>query len=77
MNGYTLPACGVKDLTELLTLDSVASMRFRSRFGDANANDRAFSGQILGKALMAAARTVPEVRAVTAMQFLFLQGNAA
>ena len=27
MNGYTLPACGVKDLTELLTLDSVASMR--------------------------------------------------
>ena len=70
-----VPAWAGRDLTELLALDDDGPMRFRSRCGDANAHGRAYGGQILAQALMAAARTVDAGRAPTMMQFLFLQGT--
>lgn len=58
-----------------MALDAHCGTTFRTRCGDANAHGRAYGGQILGQALMAAARTVPEGRACMAMQFMFLQGT--
>ena len=58
-----------------MALDADCGTTFRTRCGDANAHGRAYGGQILGQALTAAARTVPEGRACTAMQFMFLQGT--
>ncbi len=71
----TLPLWSGHDLLELLTLEPAGPMRFRNRFGDPNAHDRAYGGQILAQALMAAAQTVPAGRVATMMQFLFLQGT--
>ena len=62
-------------MTDLMALDAVAPGTFRTRCGDANTHGRAYGGQILGQALMAAARTAPPGRACTAMQFMFLQGT--
>jgi acyl-CoA thioesterase-2 len=70
-----VPGWDGQDLGELLDLEAVGPMRFRNRLGDANAHDRAYGGQILGQALLAAARTVPAGRAFATMQFLFLQGT--
>jgi acyl-CoA thioesterase-2 len=74
MNPVEVPPWNGEDLVELLTLEALAPMRFRSRCGDRNAHDRVYGGQVLAQALMAAARTVPAGRAPTAMQLLFLQG---
>lgn len=63
------------DLTALLTLDGVAPLHYRTRFGDPNDNGRAYGGQLLAQALMAASESVASDRPVTAMQFLFLQGT--
>lgn len=62
------------DLDALLGLDTVAPMHYRNRHGDPNENGRSYGGQLLGQAMMAASATVPANRAVTMMQFLFLQG---
>jgi acyl-CoA thioesterase-2 len=70
-----IPPWNGRDLAELLALDAMAPDTFRTRCGDANAHGRAYGGQILGQAIMAAARTVPGGRAMSAMQFMFLQGT--
>lgn len=75
MNDGAVPAWDGVDLAELLSLAPAGAMRFRNRLGDANAHDRAYGGQILGQALMAAAQTVAADRVPTMMQFLFLQGT--
>lgn len=61
-------------LENLLTLDDVGEGQWRSRHGDANRNGRSYGGQLLGQAMMAALMDVPDDRAATMMQFLFLQG---
>ena len=63
------------DLVELLRLEPAGAMRWRTRLGDINAHGRAYGGQILAQALMAAAASVPAGRTPTMMQFLFLQGT--
>jgi len=63
-----------RDLAQLLTLTPVAPGQWRSRHGDPNLNGRSYGGQLLGQALMAGLMDVPEDRAPTMMQFLFLQG---
>lgn len=75
MSVQPVPAWDGRDLRDLLALERLAPGRFRSCCGDANANQRAYGGQILAQALAAAARTVPEGRHASAMQFLFLQGT--
>jgi len=75
MSGLTIPAWNGLDLAELMALDAVAPHVFRTRCGDANTHGRAYGGQILGQALMAAARSAPPDRPCTAMQFMFLQGT--
>lgn len=73
LNNY-LPTWNGQDLTELLTLDTQAPMIFCNRLGDANSHGRAYGGQLLAQALIAASHTAPKDRQVTAMQFLFLRG---
>lgn len=75
MSAAPVPAWNGRDLGELLGLERVDERTFRSHLGDANIQGRAYGGQVLGQALMAAAQTVPEERACTAMQSLFLQGT--
>lgn len=72
-----LPLWDGRALAELLALEPVASRSscFRTRVGDPNAHGRAYGGQVLAQAIAAAARTAPEGRAATAMQFMFLQGT--
>jgi acyl-CoA thioesterase-2 len=62
------------DIAALLTLDPAGPGRWRSRHGDGNHNGRSFGGQLLGQAMAAALMDVPDRRAPTMMQFLFLQG---
>lgn len=75
MGTHPIPAWDGMGLADLVAMDAIAPSTFRTRCGDANAHGRAFGGQILGQALMAAARTAPEGRLCTAMQFMFLQGT--
>lgn len=75
MSVHPQPAWDGRDFASLMALDAVGPGTFRTRCGDANAHGRAFGGQILGQALMAAALTAPSGRTCTAMQFLFLQGT--
>lgn len=77
MSGERLPPWDGLNLTDLLTLERTpASARtFRNRYGDSNAHERAYGGQVLGQALLAAAHTAPPSCVATAMQFLFLQGT--
>lgn len=77
------------DIAELLQMHTVGgpegarsgARTFRTRCGDANAHGRAYGGQILAQAVMAAARTVPRSpeaavpRAPSMLQFLFLRGT--
>lgn len=63
------------DLGALLDLEPVGEDRFATRRVDANAHGRAYGGQMLANAIGAAARTVPEGRRCTALQFMFLQGT--
>lgn len=69
-----LPTWDGQDLTELFALDTPSPLCFRNRLGDANTHGRAYGGQLLAQALMAASHTVPSDRSVTSMQFLFLRG---
>jgi acyl-CoA thioesterase II len=77
MSDLLLPGWDGRDIAELLALDETApgSGTWRNRCGDPNAHGRAYGGQVLAQALMAAARGVPAGRTATAMQFLFLQGT--
>jgi acyl-CoA thioesterase II len=65
---------GDATLSQLLALDCVAPLRWRSRRADPNANGRIFGGQLLGQAMMAALDGVPGNRTPTMMQALFLHG---
>ena len=68
------PAWDGADIAELLGLDALSSGQFRSRFAEPNENGRVYGGQMLGQTLAAAARTVPEGRPASVMQFVFLSG---
>ena len=61
-------------IEQVLALDRTGDGRWRSRHGDPNMNGRSYGGQLLGQAMMAALMDVPEGRAPSMMQFLFLQG---
>ena len=74
MNDESLLKRDGPDLVDLLSLEAASPWCFRSRRGEPNENGRTFGGQLIGQALMAAARTAPQDRAPTAIQFLFLQG---
>lgn len=70
----TLPAWDTSRIEPILAVDPVGTGRWKGRHGDANPNGRAFGGQLLGQAMSAALKDVPRQRAVTMMQFLFMQG---
>ncbi|MES2631362.1 MAG: acyl-CoA thioesterase domain-containing protein [Pseudomonadota bacterium] len=63
-----------RDLQALLTPQAIAPGQWRTRYGDPNNNGRSYGGQLLGQALMAALMDVPQDRAPTMMQLLFVQG---
>ncbi|MFO1218712.1 MAG: thioesterase family protein [Burkholderiaceae bacterium] len=81
MTTPAVPAWDAGDFGELIAMDALGPMRFRTRCGDANEHGRSYGGQILAQALMAAARTVPpgddvqRARLPSMKQFLFLQGT--
>jgi acyl-CoA thioesterase-2 len=74
MTTMLAPAWDGADIAELLGLDAPSPGHFRSRLGEPNENGRVYGGQMLGQTLAAAARTVPEGRPATIMQFAFLSG---
>jgi len=65
-----------RDVADLLDLAPIAVNRFRSRLAERNEHGRIYGGQLLGQAVMAASRTVPDERAATYLQFLFAAGGA-
>ncbi len=73
--GAKLAAWDAADLPALLTLEPTGEHRWRTRFGDANMNGRAYGGQALGQAMMAVSMGMPPERPATMLQFLFLQGS--
>ena len=75
MSVRTVPLWDGRDLLELLALTPEGGDRFVTRLSDPNANSRAYGGQILSQALMAAGQTVPRDRVPTVVQFMFLQGT--
>ena len=70
----TDPGWNELDIAELLALARIAEGRWRSRHGDPNMNGRSYGGQLLGQAMMAALMDVPDGRAPSMIQLLFLQG---
>ena len=64
-----------RDVADLLDLAPIAANRFRSRLAERNEHGRIYGGQLLGQAVMAASRTVPDERAATYLQFLFAAGG--
>jgi acyl-CoA thioesterase-2 len=64
-----------RDVAALLELTPNAANRFRSRLGERNEHGRIYGGQLLGQAVTAASRTVPDDRAATYLQFLFAAGG--
>lgn len=63
------------DLSRILALEETHPGHYRNRHGDSNPNGRAYGGQVMGQALMAASRTVTPQRDATTLQLLFLQGT--
>lgn len=63
------------DLPAFVELEQIAPGKFRSVYGDANLNGRAYGGQSIAHALMACARTAPDDRSVSALSVLFLKGT--
>jgi acyl-CoA thioesterase-2 len=74
MTEDSLPAWDGRDVAELLELTPISASIFRSRSGERNEHNRIFGGQLLGQALAAAARTVPDDRPASYLQFLFVAG---
>lgn len=58
----------------VVSLETIAPFRYRSRFGDGNLNGRSYGGQILGQAMMAATLSAPDDRPAAMLQLLFLRG---
>ena len=75
LKAAALPVWDETDLPALLTLEQIAPLRYVSCFGDSNLNGRAYGGQVLGQAMMAACMSVDPLRRPTLLQFLFLQGT--
>lgn len=69
------PEWDPKDLGSLLILDELAPLHYRNRYHDANLTGRAYGGQVLGQALMAAGYSVAEARHASALKLVFLQGT--
>lgn len=63
-----------RDIEALVSLETIAPRRYRSRYGDPNLNGRSYGGQVLGQAMMAASLSVPDDRAASTLQLLFLRG---
>ena len=63
-----------EDIEALVSLEGIGHLRYRSRYGDANLNNRSYGGQILGQAMMAAILSAPEDRQPSTLQLLFLRG---
>ena len=63
-----------EDIAALVSLEPIAPLRYRSRFGDANLNGRSYGGQILGQAMMAATLSAPDDRPAAMLQLTFLRG---
>jgi acyl-CoA thioesterase-2 len=64
-----------RDVADLLELTPITANRFLSRLGERNEHGRIYGGQLLGQAIMAASRTVPDDRAATYLRFLFAAGG--
>lgn len=62
-----------RDLTELLSLETIGNNTWQSYVCDTNANGRVYAGQLLGQALWAATQTVKD-RSPGMLQMTFLQG---
>jgi acyl-CoA thioesterase-2 len=62
------------DIEALVSLETTAPLRYRSRYGDPNLNGRSYGGQVLGQAMMAASLSVPDDRPASTLQLLFLRG---
>jgi acyl-CoA thioesterase-2 len=62
------------DIEALVSLETIASLRYRSRYGDPNLNGRSYGGQVLSQAMMAASLGVPDDRPASTLQLLFLRG---
>ena len=62
------------DIEALVSLETIAPLRYRSRCGDPNLNGRSYGGQVLGQAMMAASLSVPDDRSASTLQLLFLRG---
>ena len=75
MTDHPAPSWDGRDVPDLLDLTPIAAGLFRSRVGEKNEHGRVYGGQLLGQALMAAARTVPADRPATYLQFLFAAGG--
>ncbi len=64
----------LEDLVELLDLEEIEVDLFRGRQPETSLQ-RVFGGQVLGQALVAATRTVPEDRLVHSLHAYFLRGG--
>lgn len=64
-----------QDLAALLAVDEIGPLRYRNRHHDSGFNGRSYGGQVLGQAVMAAGRSVPEGRRLAAIQLMFLRGT--
>ena len=69
------PTWDGRDVADLLHVSVIAPNRFRARFNERNEHGRIYGGQLLGQAVSAAARTVPEDRTTTCLQLVFLAGG--
>jgi acyl-CoA thioesterase II len=63
-----------RDIEALVSVETIAPLRYRSGYSDANLNGRSYGGQLLGQAMMAASLSVPDDRAASTLQLLFLRG---
>jgi acyl-CoA thioesterase-2 len=70
-----LPSWDGRDIADLLDLAMVAPDRFRSRSSERNEHGRIYGGQMLGQAIVAAARTASVDHAPSYLQFLFAAGG--
>ncbi len=61
-------------VADLLALERCGARHFRSVCSEDNRNGRVFGGQLLGQALQAAQACVPDARAPSSLQVIFMQG---
>ncbi len=64
-----------EDLAAFVSLQEIAPHRYRNIYGDPNLNGRAYGGQLIGHAMMAASLSAPAGRDATNLNLLFLKGT--